>query len=101
MNFIVGLVIAFGCMLGGFAALGGHLEVLMQPYEFAIIGGSSLGIFIVANPVPTIRDCGKAMLEAILDKGPKSRDFLDVLGALHGLLREMRSKRLFENSLNA
>ena len=92
MNFVVGLVIAFGCMLGGFAALGGHLEVLMQPYEFAIIGGSSLGIFIVANPIPTIRDCGKAMLEAILDRGPKSRDFLDVLGALHGILREMRGK---------
>ena len=92
MNFVVGLIIAFGCMLGGFAALGGHLEVLMQPYEFAIIGGSSLGIFIVANPIPTIRDCGKAIYEAILDKGPKSRDFLDVLGALHAILRELRGK---------
>ena len=79
MNFVVGLIIAFGCMLGGFAALGGHLEVLMQPYEFAIIGGSSLGIFIVANPIPTIRDCGKAIYEAILD-------------ALHAILRELRGK---------
>ena len=92
MNFAVGLVIAMGCMLGGFAALGGHLAVLMQPFEFVIIGGSSLGIFIVANPLPTIKDCGKAIVEAVMNKGPSSRDFLDVLSVLHALLRELRGK---------
>jgi chemotaxis protein MotA len=79
-------------MLGGFSALGGHLEVLVQPFEFVIICGMSLGIFVVANPLPTIKDCGKAVVEAIMDKGPKSRDFLDVLGALHALMRELRGK---------
>ena len=44
MNFAIGLVITVGCILGGYAALGGHLEVLFQPYEFVIIAGSSLGI---------------------------------------------------------
>ena len=92
MNFVIGLVIAVGCMLGGFAALGGHLKVLVQPFEFVIIGGSSFGIFVVANPLPTIKDCGKAIMEAILDKGPKPRDFLDVLSALHSLMRELRGK---------
>src|SRR5579863_5750976 len=92
LNFIVGLVIAVGCMLGGFAALGGHLEVLMQPFEFVIIGGSSLGIFVVSNQLSTIKDCGKAIFEAILDKAPKSRDFLDVLSVLHALMRELRGK---------
>jgi chemotaxis protein MotA len=92
LNFIVGLVIAVGCMLGGFAALGGHLEVLMQPFEFVIIGGSSLGIFVVANPLSTIKDCGKAIVEAITDKGPKARNFLDVLSVLHALMRELKGK---------
>jgi chemotaxis protein MotA len=92
LNFVIGLVIAVGCMLGGFAALGGHLEVLMQPYEFVIIGGSSLGIFVVSNQFSTIKDCGKALAEAILDKTPKSRDFLDVLSVLHALMRELRGK---------
>ena len=92
MNFVIGMVIAFGCMLGGFAALGGHLEVLVQPFEFVIIGGSSLGIFVVANPLPTIKDCGKAVMEAILDKGPKARNFLDVLSVLHALMRELKGK---------
>jgi len=92
LNFIIGLVIAVGSILGGYAALGGHLQVLMQPYEFVIIAGSALGIFVVANPLPTIKDCGKAILEAILDKAPKSRDFLDVLSVLHALMRELRGK---------
>ena len=92
MNFAIGLVITVGCILGGYAALGGHLEVLLQPYEFVIIAGSSLGIFIVANATSTIKDCGKACLEAVLDKAPKPRDFLDVLSALHALMRELRAK---------
>ncbi len=92
MNFVIGLLISVGCMLGGFAALGGHLHTLNQPYEFLIIGGSALGIFVVANPVPTIKDTGVAIVEAILGKGPKQRDFLDTLALLHALMREMRGK---------
>ncbi len=92
MNFIIGLVIAVGSILGGYGALGGHLEVLVQPFEFLIIGGAALGIFIVANSLATIKDCGKAIIEAVADKVPKPRDFLDVLSAMHTLMRELRGK---------
>jgi chemotaxis protein MotA len=92
LNFIIGLIIAVGSILGGYGALGGHLEVLMQPFEFLIIAGAALGIFIVANPFATIKDCGKAFFEAVTDKVPKPRDFLDVLSALHALMRELRGK---------
>jgi chemotaxis protein MotA len=40
----------------------------------------------------TIKDCGRAFLEAVLDKVPKPRDYLDVLSALHALMRELRAK---------
>jgi chemotaxis protein MotA len=92
LNFIIGLIIAVGSILGGYGALGGHLIVLVQPFEFLIIGGAALGIFIVANPLATIKDCGKAIVEAVADKVPKPRDFLDVLSALHSLMRELRGK---------
>ena len=59
MNFAIGIVIAFGSMFGGYAALGGHLEVLVQPFEFVIICGASLGVFIVANPFSTIKDAAR------------------------------------------
>ena len=92
MNFAIGIVIAFGSIIGGYSALGGHLEVLVQPFEFLIICGSSFGVFIVANPFSTIKDCGKAFVEAVTDKVPKPRDFLDVLSVLHALMRELRAK---------
>jgi chemotaxis protein MotA len=92
VNFAIGLVIGIGCILGGYSALGGHLAVLVQPFEFVIICGASLGTFIVANPLSTIKDCGKAIKEAVLDQTPHSKDFLDVLGLLHSLMRELRSK---------
>jgi chemotaxis protein MotA len=92
LNFVIGLIVAIGSVLGGYAALGGHLEVLNQPFEFVIIGGASLGIFIVANPMAVIKDSGKAIMESITDRVPKPRDFLDVLSALHALMRELRGK---------
>ncbi len=92
MNFAIGMVIAVGSIIGGYSALGGHLEVLVQPFEFVIICGASLGVFIIANPFATIKDCGKACMEAITDKVPKPRDFLDVLSVLHALMRELRAK---------
>ncbi len=92
MSFIVGLLVTMGCMLGGFAALGGHLIVLWQPWEFVIIMGSALGTFIVANPTKVIKDTGIAIVDAILEKTPKRRDYLDILGLLHLLMRELRAK---------
>jgi chemotaxis protein MotA len=86
------MVVALGCMLGGFAAMGGHISVLWQPFEFIIIGGSSLGTFIVANSISTIKDTGASIVEAIFDKAPKQRDYLDVLGILYTLMRELRGK---------
>ena len=92
MGFVIGMVIALGCILGGFAAMGGHLSVIWQPWEFVIIGGASLGTFIVANPMSTIKDTGRAMMEAILDRAPTQRHYLDVLGVLYTLMRELRGK---------
>jgi chemotaxis protein MotA len=90
LNFLIGLVVAVGAMLGGYAAAGGHLGVIWQPFELIIILGSALGTFIVANPLATIKDTGKAILEAVKGSSPKKRDYLDVLGLLYTLMKELR-----------
>ncbi len=48
MGILVGLLIAIGCMLGGFVAMGGHLIVIWQPW----VSSSSAawaGTFVIAN----------------------------------------------------
>jgi chemotaxis protein MotA len=88
----IGLVVAVGCLLTGFMAMGGHLVVLWQPFEFIVIFGIALGTFIMANPMSTIADTGKGMLEAITNKVPKRKDFLELLSLLFGLMRDLRTR---------
>ena len=92
MTIILGLVVMLGCMLGGFMAMGGHVEVLWQPWEFVIILGTSLGTFIVANPMKVIKDTGKGLGEAFGNAAPSGRQYLDIMGLLYSLMRELRSK---------
>ena len=92
MNIIIGLIVTIGCVLGGFMAMGGHVNVLVQPFELMIIGGAGVGGFIVANTMKVIKDTGKALGEAFRHKVPKERDYLDTLGVLYSLMRDLRTK---------
>ncbi len=92
MGILIGLVVTLGCVLGGFMAMGGHLRVLIQPYEAIIICGAALGTFIVANSMKTVKDTGKGIVEALKGSVPKEQDYLETLGVLHALMRELRSK---------
>jgi chemotaxis protein MotA len=92
LGFIIGLTVAVGCLIGGFVAMGGHLIVIWQPWEYVIILGIATGTFIIANPLSLVVDTGRAALEAISGKAPKRRDYLDILAVLYALMRELRSK---------
>ena len=61
MLFIVGLLIVFGSVIGGYLGGGGHLAVLFQPFELAIILGAALGSFVIANPLPVVIGALKSM----------------------------------------
>jgi chemotaxis protein MotA len=92
VGIIIGIVVTVGCVLGGFMAMGGHLYVLMQPWEAVVILGAALGCFLVANPMSTVKDAGKGIMEAFKQAVPKERDYLETLGVLHSLMRELRTK---------
>ncbi|WP_428427546.1 flagellar motor stator protein MotA [Pararhizobium sp.] len=92
MNIIIGLLLTMGCILGGFIAMGGHMEVLNQPFELVIIGGAGIGGYIMANSMKVLKDTGKALGEAFTHKVPKERNYLDTLGVLYSLMRDLRTK---------
>jgi chemotaxis protein MotA len=89
---VIGLLIAVACVGGGFSAMGGHLMVIWQPFEFIIIGGAAAGAYAVANSSKVVVDTGRALLEAALGRVPKRDDYLALLGLLFALTRELRSK---------
>ncbi len=92
MNLIIGLVLGVGALMGGYVAEGGHIFVLWQPFEFLIIGGIALGVFVMGNPFSTIKDTGSGVVEAVTNKVPKRKDFLALLSLLFALLRDLRTR---------
>jgi chemotaxis protein MotA len=48
---IVGIIMVFGCVIGGFLMEKGKLAVLIQPAELVTIGGAAIGTLLVANPM--------------------------------------------------
>jgi len=54
--------------------------------------GAATGTYIVANPWRIDADTGLAIIEALTNAVPKQRQYLEVLGLLYALMREMRSK---------
>jgi chemotaxis protein MotA len=92
LSFLIGTIIAVGAIIGGYTAEGGHLSVIWQPFEYLMIAGAALGTFVVANSLSTIKDTGRAVVDGVVGRMPSQRDYLDVLGILYALMRELRGK---------
>ncbi len=92
MTIILGIILILASILGSFALMGGHLMVLWQPFEYVIILGSGIGSFIVANSMKVIKDSFKGAIEAFTDAVPKDIEYLEVLGLLYSLMRELKGK---------
>ena len=73
-------------------AVGGHLEVLWEPFEYVMIVGMALGTFIVGNPKKVIMDTSKGVMQALTNAVPKRGDYLALLGLLYALMRDLRTR---------
>ena len=52
---LIGIVVVFAAVFGGYLLERGNPYVLMQPAELLIVGGAAAGIILVANPPAVIR----------------------------------------------
>jgi chemotaxis protein MotA len=92
MLLVVGYVIVFASVFGGFALSGGHLAAMMQPLEFLIIGGAAFGAFVVGNPLKVLKST-MATLPSLLkgSRYPKSV-YMELMALLYELLGKMRKE---------
>jgi chemotaxis protein MotA len=92
MRLIVGTLIVFLCVFGGYAAMGGHLLVLWQPFEFVIILGAAIGAFVIGNTGPVLKAV-PAMLGTLI-KGPKYKQkcYVELLGMQYSLYKLVQQK---------
>ena len=90
---IVGLVIVFGAVIGGYLMEHGNLLLLNQPAEFVIIGGAAIGTLLAAQPMKTIKLLVK-QLTGIAKGGPGRQDYMDLLLMLYELMNLTRREGL-------
>ena len=60
---IIGIIVVFASVLGGFVLSGGKIGALIHPFEVMIIGGAALGGFLQANPGSTTKIVFKKSLK--------------------------------------
>ncbi|MFN4170409.1 MAG: flagellar motor stator protein MotA [Pseudorhodobacter sp.] len=90
---IIGIVVIFVMVFGGYILAGGKMGIILKalPFEMIMIGGAAIGAFLLANDAAavktTARDIGKVF------KGPKwtNSDYRDLLCLLFELIRVARA----------
>lgn len=90
---MIGIVLTFAMVFGGYIMAGGKLEVILHslPFELMMIGGAAIGSFLLSNETAVIKQSLSGLGRSL--KGPKwhESDLQDVLCLLFQLLRISRS----------
>ncbi len=90
---LIGIVIVFSTVFGGYLLAGGKMGIIIKalPFEMLMICGAAIGAFAISNDNSaikhTLKDLGKVF------KGPKwkAQDYRDLLCLLFELIRVARS----------
>jgi chemotaxis protein MotA len=91
---IIGIVVLFGMVFGGYTIAGGKMEPILHslPYEMMMIGGAGIASFLISNSMATIKASGGGIAKVFAGSKWKQKDYLDVLVLLYLLTKTMKTK---------
>ena len=89
---IIGILVVFLMVFGGYLAAGGKLGIILKalPFELMMIGGAATGAFLISNDMGAVKQTGRDIAKVF--KGPKwkQQDYRDLLCLLFELIRLAR-----------
>ncbi len=91
---IIGAVIVFVSVVGGFLIEKGNLSVIIQPVEMLIIFGAAIGAFIIASPMKVIKAVIGGVLKILSGKSYSKSDYVEVLLLLSEIFTKIRKEGL-------
>jgi chemotaxis protein MotA len=91
---IIGLVVVFGSVIGGYLMHHGHLAVLIQPNEFLILGGAAIGTLIIANPPSVLKACLAQTLGLLKPNPYGATAYAELLQVLYEIFQKARKDGL-------
>ncbi len=94
MFVIIGLVVVFGAVIGGYVMHHGQIAVLIQPNEFIILGGAALGTLIIANPPSVLKACIAQVLGLLKPNPYGAKAYAELLQVLYEVFQKARKDGL-------
>jgi len=91
---IIGIVIVFAAVIGGFLMEKGHIMVLIQPAEFLILVGAAIGTLLVANPIHIIKGVVAGLLGVLKGSKFDKNRYLSTLKMMYQFLNKVRKEGL-------
>ena len=89
---LIGIVVIFVMVFGGYLLAGGKLGIILKslPFEMMMIGGAAIGAFLISNDMSAVKQTAKDIGKVF--KGPKWKpdDYRDLLCLLFSLIRIAR-----------
>ena len=94
MFVIIGIIVVFGAVVGGYLMEHGNLKVLMQPAELLIIGGAAVGTVLVANPLHVLKKIASGVAGAFGGSKFTKQRYLEALKTMYDLFNKARREGL-------
>jgi chemotaxis protein MotA len=91
---IIGIVVVFGSVLGGYLMEHGNVRVLIQPAELVVIGGASIGTVLIANPLHILKQIAAGVAGVFGGSKFTKQRYLDSLKMMYELLNKARREGL-------
>ncbi|KPF49455.1 flagellar motor protein MotA [beta proteobacterium AAP51] len=96
MFVIIGWVVVMGCVFGVFIAHGGNMGPILKalPWEMAMIGGATLGAFLVNNQMTVIKATIAGALSCFKGNKYTKARYMELLALLFDILQKARKEGL-------
>jgi chemotaxis protein MotA len=91
---ILGILVVFGAVIGGFLMEKGNLHVLMQPAELLIIAGAAMGTLLVANPTHILKGIVSGLKGVLSGSKFGKERYLRTLKMMYEFLNKVRKEGL-------
>jgi chemotaxis protein MotA len=94
MFVIIGIVVVFGAVVGGYLMEHGNLRVLIQPAELLIIGGAGIGTVLVANPLHILKKIAAGVTGVFGGSKFTKERYIELLKTMYDFLNKGRKEGL-------
>jgi chemotaxis protein MotA len=91
---IIGIVVVFGSVLGGYLMEHGNVRVLVQPAELVVIGGAAIGTVLIANPLHILKQIVGGVLGVFGGSKFTKQRYLESMKMMYELLNKARREGL-------